>query len=300
MSPTFTEDRPFLWALCYRLLGDAADADEVVQETLLRAIEHPPPDTSRPWRPWLVRVAANLARDRLRARRRRSYVGPWLPAPVPDELLDAAPTPEGRYGSRESAGFAFLLALEALTPTQRLVVVLRDVFELDAAATAIALDSTPGAVRVAHTKARAALAAYDAERSLPVDRATAMALLSTFLHAVNTGDTATAVRMLGDRVVTLNDGGGRYQAARVPVVGPLKVVQFHANLARTASPHLRWQLAFYNGLPAVVGAVPMAEGTTAPLWVLLADVGGDGRVHRLYAVLADRKLVRVVPPAAGE
>src|SRR6185295_3737443 len=79
LEAVFAEHRPFLWSLCYRLCGDAAD---VVQETFVRALQHPPRRTDAPWRPWLVKVALNLGRDLLRRRRRRGYVGPWLPAPV--------------------------------------------------------------------------------------------------------------------------------------------------------------------------------------------------------------------------
>src|SRR5262249_61740237 len=82
LSAAFAEDRRFLWGLCYRLTGCAADADDLVQETFVRAIERPPARRDQPWRPWLVRVALNLGRDLLRRRRRRRYVGPWLPSPI--------------------------------------------------------------------------------------------------------------------------------------------------------------------------------------------------------------------------
>jgi len=78
-AAAFREHERFLWALCYRMTGSAADADDLVQETFVRALERPPPRTDLPWRPWLTRVAMNLARDALRRRRRRGYVGPWLP-----------------------------------------------------------------------------------------------------------------------------------------------------------------------------------------------------------------------------
>jgi RNA polymerase sigma-70 factor (ECF subfamily) len=81
----FAADRRFLWGLCYRMTGSPADADDLVQETFLRAIERPPPRTDQPLRPWLVRVSMNLARDHLRARRTRRYVGPWLPGPIDTE-----------------------------------------------------------------------------------------------------------------------------------------------------------------------------------------------------------------------
>src|SRR5262249_21939336 len=78
----FQEHKPFLWGLCYRLTGSTADADDLVPETSVLGIEHPPMRTAEPWRPWLVRVALNLGRDLLRRRKRRAYIGPWLPSPV--------------------------------------------------------------------------------------------------------------------------------------------------------------------------------------------------------------------------
>ena len=85
IEDAFREHRSFLWGLCYRLTGNAADADDVVQETFVRALRSPPARTDEPWRPWLVRVALNLGRDVLRRRRRRRYDGEWLPSPIATE-----------------------------------------------------------------------------------------------------------------------------------------------------------------------------------------------------------------------
>ena len=137
-------ERRFLIGLCYRMTGSAADAEDVVQETFARALERPPARTDAPWRPWLVRVALNLAKDELRRRKRRGYKGPWLPEPIEDsEWIEPSHEPQstaGRYELLESVSFAFLLALEALSPAQRAVLLLRDVFEYTGAETAEALD----------------------------------------------------------------------------------------------------------------------------------------------------------------
>src|SRR5262245_47392862 len=131
----FREHRRFLWGLCYRMTGNAADADDLVQETFVRAWKNPPERTEEPWRPWLARVAMNLSRDLLRRRKRQHYEGPWLPSPIETgdeaatlsddalsgELVDEKGDPAARYDMLESVSFAFLLALEALTPAQRAV-----------------------------------------------------------------------------------------------------------------------------------------------------------------------------------
>lgn len=149
-------DRRLLWGLCYRMTGNAADADDLVQETFVRAIEKPPRRTDEPLRPWLVRVAINLSRDLLQRRRRQGYVGPWLPSPVPtDEESPASyeppasseESPVARYDLKESISFAFLLALEALTPSGRAVLLLRDVMDYSTSDTAGALDMTEANVK---------------------------------------------------------------------------------------------------------------------------------------------------------
>ncbi len=127
LEVTLRTHERLLWGLSYRLTGSAADADDIVQETFLRALKNTRLLPADAWRPWLVRVATNLGMDTLRRRRRRAYVGSWLPSPIGTEgeapMLPAPPAdgPAERYEQLESVSFAFLLALEALTPRQRAV-----------------------------------------------------------------------------------------------------------------------------------------------------------------------------------
>src|SRR5262249_19652970 len=153
------------------MTGVAADADDLVQETFLRAIERPRAADAA-LRPWLVGVARNLARDQRRRRRRRGWSGPWLPSPVETGDDEASPSfepsaTEGRYDLLESCTFAFLLALEALTPQQRAVLLLREVFDYSVTETAAALDLSTANVKTTHHRARRAMAAYDAHRRPP-------------------------------------------------------------------------------------------------------------------------------------
>ena len=123
LEQVFNENQKFLWGLCYRMTGSAADADDVLQETFVRLMQKPPANTDEPLRPWLVRVAVNLSRDVLRRRRRQAYTGPWLPAPfetenndyvlamLDDAAADDSRNPSARYEMLESVSFAFLLVL---------------------------------------------------------------------------------------------------------------------------------------------------------------------------------------------
>src|SRR5262245_21932891 len=203
--------RGFLWGLAYRLTGNAADAEDVVQETFVRALRRPPADRQRPWRPWLVAVALNLGRDLLRRRRRRGYPGSWLPSPIEAEPPSHEPAgpaadPATRYELTESVSFAFLLALEALTPMQRAALLLRDVFDYSVRETAHALAVSEANARTTHLRARKALAAYEASRRPPTAerQSRTRAALERFLDSVARGDVAAVEEQLaGDvRAVT--------------------------------------------------------------------------------------------------
>src|SRR5262249_14267372 len=156
-----------------RMTGSAADAEDIVQDAFVRALEKPPADMEAPLRPWLVKIAINLSRDQLRRRRRREYFGPWLPAPViteddtPLDLHDqpaAGSSPMAQYDLTESLTIAFLVALEALTPTQRAVLLLRDVFDYSTTETAGAVAITESNVKVTLHRARRIMRAYDKDR----------------------------------------------------------------------------------------------------------------------------------------
>src|SRR5262245_41591051 len=144
------------------MTGSAADADDVVQETFLRALARPPAQNDAPLMPWLVQVALNASRDVLRRRRRRGYTGPWLPEPIELETPDGAA--DARSDLLASASYAFLLALEALSARQRAVLLLRDVFDYSVSETATVLAVSEGAVKTAHHRARRSMQDYDRKR----------------------------------------------------------------------------------------------------------------------------------------
>jgi RNA polymerase sigma-70 factor (ECF subfamily) len=173
LAATFRAQRERLRGLAYRLTGSAEDAEDVVQEAFVRLMTQAPESVPEVG-PWLARVATHLSIDALRRRRRRGYVGPWLPSPAPgaegegvEALAAEGPSPEARYGLAESATFAFLIALEVLSPRQRAVLVLRDVLGRSARETAALVDASEGGVRALHLRARRARDAYDASRCIP-------------------------------------------------------------------------------------------------------------------------------------
>jgi RNA polymerase sigma factor (sigma-70 family) len=296
LDGAFREHERFLWGVCYRMTGDAAEADDLVQETFARAIERPPPDAGRPWRPWLARVAMNLAIDALRRRRRRGYVGPWLPSPVEGAPDPVEPGPEARYGLAESATFAFLLALEALTPRQRAVLLLRDVLDYSARETASALGASEASVKVMLHRARQAMAAYDRERCVPTPELAerTRAAMERFFGAVAAGDAAAMEAALAEDVRMLNDSDGEYVAARKPVVGREKVALFHRKVGAQGTV-TRWEIRTVNGLPALYVEVGGERPDVAQRMLIRADVDAAGLVKVIHSVLAPKKLAALRP-----
>ncbi len=299
----FQAHKGFLWGLCYRMTGNAADADDLVQETFIRTIKSPPPRTDEPWRPWLVRVAMNLSRDLLRQRKRRDYEGPWLPSPLETDPPaydppDEAGNPATRYDLLESVSYAFLLALEALTPTQRAVLLLRDVFDYSVTETAAALALSEANVKTTLHRARKAIAEYDRVRR-PVTQALqkqARQVLEKFLGCLFNHDVAGAEALLAANVRQVSDGGGEFHAARVPIVGRDKVLLFNARLmqiTRAQALAVRSEWRVLNGLPALVFEIPNIAPGFAPRTVMLCQLDAEGRIDLIHSVLASRKLTAI-------
>lgn len=316
LEQVFKENQRFLWGLSYRMTGSAADADDICQETFVRLLQKPPARTDEPLRPWLVRVAVNLSRDVLRRRRRQAYTGPWLPAPFATEnhedalaALDhaaagersEASNPSARYEMLESVSFAFLLALELLTPTQRAVLLLRDVFDFNVAETAAVLHMTEPNVKTTHHRARRVMREYEEKRFVP--RKTLVEktgrVVGQLVELLTKRDTEAAARLLATGVVSLSDGGGEFFAARVPVVGREKVALFLEKLFRAAG-------AFPGATRAVelngtFGFAVEREGVPpgfARRLAMLFQLDEEGLIERVYFVLASRKL-RALPKAVA-
>ncbi|HEY1308559.1 MAG TPA: sigma-70 family RNA polymerase sigma factor [Vicinamibacterales bacterium] len=296
----FEDHRAFLWGLSYRITGSAADADDVVQETFVRAWQHAPAQLDDPRR-WLTRVAVNAARDLLRRRKRRRYVGPWLPTPI--ETSDDAPpsyepvvegrTLEGRYDLLESASFAFLVALEALSPTQRAVLLLRDVFDYSAAEVAAALDLSDGNVRIIHHRARRVMEAYERRRSVPTapNRIRTDQILQKFLQLVRIGDVKGIERMLAADVKAVTDAGGEFTASRRPIVGARPVARFFARLAASRAGRLDVSIRSINEFPAALLEFTSQRGRRPPRLVLSIDVSAAGLISHVRVIASATKLL---------
>ncbi|MFF4712541.1 RNA polymerase sigma-70 factor [Streptomyces eurythermus] len=275
----FVAHRNLLFTVAYEMLGSAADAEDVLQETWLRWADVDPGTVRNP-RAYLVRIATRQALARLRtlARRKESYVGPWLPEP-----LLTAPDVAEDVELADSVSMAMLLVLETLTPTERAVFVLREVFGVEYDEIAGAVGKSLAAVRQITHRARAHVAARRPRGT--VSAAETHAALEAFRQAVDTGDLRGLLGILAPDVVFLGDGGGIAQAAPEPIVGAERVAPLAAGLRRFGAAALR--PALVNGYPALVLRIDGRVDTVLALHI------ADGRVTGLYAVRNPEKLSRM-------
>ncbi|MGA6161969.1 RNA polymerase sigma-70 factor [Amycolatopsis magusensis] len=277
-TDAFVTHRNLLFTVAYEMLGSAADAEDVLQETWLRWVDVDLTEV-RDQRAYLVKIATRQALTRLRTlgRRKESYVGSWLPEP-----LLTAPDVADDVELADSVSMAMLLVLETLGPTQRAVFVLREVFDLPYDEIAEAVGKTESAVRQIAHRARA----HVAERRPRgiVTPAQTRTVLEAFQRAVQTGDLQGLLDILSPDVVLLGDGGGVKQAVLRPIHGADKVARvLTAGLGRVGDAG-SMHPAQVNGHPALVFQLH------GELDSVLAVRFDEGRITGLYAVRNPEKL----------
>ncbi|MFB6500675.1 MULTISPECIES: RNA polymerase sigma-70 factor [unclassified Streptomyces] len=282
----FLAARPRLFGIAYRMLGSAAEAEDIVQEAWLRWQQADRTNLLEPTAyltTITTRLAINLARS---ARvRRESYVGPWLPEPV-----DTAPDPQLGAERAEALELAVLLVLEKLNPVERAAYVLREAFDYPYGRVAEILETSEVNARQLVSRARKHLTA---ERRRRVSPTAHRRLLEVFLSAARTGDLAVLEDVLASDVVSYSDGGGIRGASKIPVVGRLHVSKYLAAFAPRFWPQadVRWVEA--NGRAAVL----VSSGGNA-MALLCVDVSAEG-IDRIMWVMNPAKLSPYVESLDG-
>ncbi|MEU1044839.1 RNA polymerase sigma-70 factor [Streptomyces sp. NPDC005897] len=280
-TESFVAHRNLLFTVAYEMLGSAADAEDVLQETWLKwaGVDL---DTVRDRRAYLVRVTTRQALNRLRTlgRRKESYVGSWLPEPLlttPDVAEDVE--------LADSVSMAMMLVLETLAPVERAVFVLREVFDLGYDEIAEAVEKSPAAVRQIAHRARAHVAARRPRGE--VSATESREALAAFQRAVETGDLQGLLDVLSPDVVLLGDGGGIKQAVLRPIVGADKVARLMLGGLVKLPVVMTMDPAQVNGHPALVIRLD------GELDTVVAVRFEAGRITGLYAVRNPEKLSRM-------
>ncbi|HEY2661333.1 MAG TPA: sigma-70 family RNA polymerase sigma factor [Caulobacteraceae bacterium] len=278
----FEAQRPRLTRLAYRMLGSVAEAEDVVQDAWLRWSGGEPEAVDDP-AAWLVRVATRLCLDRLRAARvrREAYRGPWLPEPLIEEIA------EDPVERAEDVSIAFLLALERLSPLERAVFLLHDVFDADYTAIAKALDRSEASCRQLATRARSHV--RDARPRFDVSEETVARLAAAFMDAARRNDLAALSSLLAEDAVLISDGGGKRKAALRPMVGREEILALIKGLSwRGAWPAPgRVRLARINGY---LGVILEAEDG---VMTFAFEPSDDGRLGAIYLLRNPDKLGHV-------
>jgi RNA polymerase sigma-70 factor (ECF subfamily) len=277
----FVAHRSLLFTVAYEMLGSAADAEDVLQESWLRWADV---DRSRVRDPrsYLIRVVTRQALNRLRtlSRSREDYVGEWLPEPLltsPDVAEDVE--------LAESVSIAMLTVLETLAPAERAVFVLREVFEVPYGEIAEAVGKSAATVRQIARRARGHVA--DRRPRVRVSRAEQQAVVERFLAALRTGQLQELMEIMAPDVVLIADGGGLAAAALAPIHGAALVA---TSLARVDRPPFQTTVVWLNGAPAA----RIESGGTLVVVSLVVD---NGRITRIYVTANPQKLTRLDEPA---
>jgi RNA polymerase sigma-70 factor (ECF subfamily) len=271
----FEAVRPRLFGIAYRMLGVRAEAEDVVQDAWLRLSRTP---RVRSLEGFLVRTTTRLCLDRSTSARarRESYVGLWLPEPLPDE-----DTAAHEVEHLESLTMAMLHVIGRLGPLERAVFLLREAFDYGYREIGELVDRRPDACRqIAHRARRR----VREEGSGSVDADEHQALLRAFLQAARAGEVSRLEELLTDDAVLISDGGGKAVSALNPVQGPDRVARFLVGITRGAPPSTTVELRRLNGLPA---AVVHMEGAVAATFCLQVQ---EGRIRRIFSVRNPEKL----------
>jgi RNA polymerase sigma-70 factor (TIGR02957 family) len=280
--------RPLMFSIAYRMVGEVGDAEDVVQEAFLRAHRLlSGGDQIREPKAFLTEVTTRLAIDHLRSARvrRERYIGPWLPEPL---VADDEPSPEEQAEELESLSMAFLVVLETLSPVERAVFLLHDVFGFDFDEVAAVVDKTPANARQIAVRARKHVEARRPRFEPSPERKQELA--TRFFAAIQEGDVDRLAELLADDVIMVGDGGGK-GAVREPVTGPVRVARFLIGLGRlTDRLGLGVRATYVNGQPGAIARAPDGQVVN----VLTVDIV-DGRVAAIRAVVNPEKLRHVEP-----
>ncbi|GAC1317582.1 MAG: RNA polymerase sigma-70 factor [Chloroflexota bacterium] len=278
----FEEQRAYLFAIAYRLMGTVSNAEEAGQNADVRWQVAGDRDV-RSARAYLATTVVRLCMDELRSARARRelYVGPWLPEPL--WTADQADLTDNVI-LRESLSFAFLLLLEKLSPLERAVFVLREVFNYDYAEIAVTVDKTQANCRQLFHRARRRIGEDDVRFAADHDRLEL--LTQDFLTAMTSGDVQRVTSLLVEDVVHTPDGGGAMGAALRPIRSRDHVARGLLGVLQKNRPDAAW-IDEVNGQPAIVAA---RDGQ--PVAVMLLETRG-WQITRLYTVANPQKLADV-------
>ncbi|WP_028008208.1 RNA polymerase sigma factor SigJ [Solimonas flava] len=292
-AAAFEAQRPFLRGLAYRMLGSQAEADDVVQDAWLRWQAADAAAVQAP-RAFLARTVTRLCLDQMKSARvrREQYFGPWLPEPVTDDEAWRVPGPEAASELASDLSYAFLLALERLSPLERAAFLLHDVFEVDFAEVAMTLQRSPAACRQLASRARDNLRGARPRYAATPAQGERLAL--AFLAASRDGDLDQLKELLAEDARLISDGGRRVAAIGIPIDGRERIARVFAGMLRKhpLPADTRVEALRINGLPGLL--LRAADGT--PIQTMAIELDAALRIRGIYVIRNPDKLRRFAAP----
>lgn len=284
----FDQYRTLLFSIAYRMLGSQMEAEDMVQETFLRWQGVAAAEVQS-IKAYLTSIITRLCIDHLRLARvqRETYVGPWLPEPI---IADQPPGMDDMVALAESLSMAFLVLLERLTPVERAVFLLREVFNYDYAEIASIVDKSEANCRQLARRARQHVVAQRPRFAPASDKQ--QQLTVQFMETCNRGDMSGLLRLLAADITLWSDGGGKATAARRPIYGADKVARFFTSIVSHAPSGLIVKPAWINSQPGIIIYI-----NGQPEGVLIFDIV-DRQIQTIYAIRNPDKLQGVPPLAA--
>lgn len=286
MEPdSFTQLRPLLFSLAYRMLGTVSDAEDMVQEAYLRWMQVDPTTVQSP-KSYLCSVVTRLCIDQLRSAKvqRESYSGEWLPEPMLTDF-NSEHNPAERAELAETLSMAFLQLLEKLSPTERAAYLLHEVFDYGYAEIANFLDTGEANCRQLVKRGKDHLAQSKARFQTSND-AERQRILTELMQACTTGDVQHVQQLLSADIIAYADGGGRRGAGLHPILGSINVARLLVGLTKRAPPGYGGQFGMVNGEPAVIGTI---NNRTELVNILIVSIAG-GYVQNVYSLINPHKL----------
>jgi RNA polymerase sigma-70 factor, ECF subfamily len=289
---SFETYRTYLFAIAYRMLGSAMDAEDMVQETYIRS-QATPPEPIRSLRAYLSTILIRLCMDQLKLarRKREEYVGPWLPEPILTEITSPSADsgggdPAERVDREESISLAFLVLLERLQPFERAVFLLREVFAYEFAEIATMLGKSEAACRRSVSRAKKHLSEH--RPRFPASPQTRRQLLTRFFQAVETGEMTPLRNLLSEDVTLWADGGGKIKRAALrPISGREAVARFSLGTKRFWPENARVEVAEVNGQAALI------IRTGEKVFSVLTIEVEQGQIQAIRIIANPDKLARV-------
>lgn len=281
-SKIFEQHRPYLFRLAYGMLGRIAPAEDAVQETFIRWQKQDIDEIKSP-KAFLSTIVSRICLDEIKSarNRREQYIGPNLPEPF---LAAESETPEEKMELAESLSMAMLVVLDRLTPVQRAVFILREIFDYDYASVAEMIDKSESHCRKIAQRARDQI--HENKPRFDSNAPKQHKLVTTFIDAVQDGDLSEIESMLAEEAILYSDGGGKVTAARKPIYGSVKIAKFLVGIQKQVSEDTEWRFEFkeVNGEP---GMLIWFEDKVYNVWSFHIEID---KIQSIYVVLNPEKL----------